>query len=165
MVLLHKPKHPTKVKLADDIEGVPTISTLVASGGIIEHWAYIHLKPFPQIHCLLRGSKGFQSAEENLGAEIDVLLGLQNIGKAVNMVYYSSPLPVPLVVHLSEDIAVLAEVLSVPRSVELRLVQGLLGAIDELDSFRRCAGNLIRAGSEDRTILFMKTSCGFLRCG
>lgn len=81
------------------------------------------------------------------------------------MVYYSSSLRVPLVVHLREDIAVLAKVLTVPWSVEFGLVQGLLGAIDQLDSFRRCAGNLIRASSKDRTVLFMKASCGFLRCG
>ncbi|KAK5634285.1 hypothetical protein RRF57_009999 [Xylaria bambusicola] len=80
------------------------------------------------------------------------------------MVDYPSPLPVPFIVHLCEGIPVFAEILSVPRSVEVRFVQGLLGAIDELDSFRRCAGNLVRADSEDMTIFFMKTTCGLLRC-
>ena len=80
------------------------------------------------------------------------------------MVYYSSPLTVSLIVHLGEGIAMLAETLTVPWSVEIGLVQGLLSSIDELNSFRRCASNLNWADPDERTVFIVKTSCDFLRC-
>lgn len=74
-----------------------------------------------------------ETIDEELGACVDVLLGLEDIGEGVDMVEDASSFAMGLVLDGGKDIGVSAEVLAIPNGIEVSLVQASLVPVNLSD--------------------------------
>ncbi len=123
-----------------------------------------HLEPLAQDHWLLLIREFTQTLEEDLGASVDILLTLEHVGQGVDMVEDSPALAMLFVVDLCEGVGVLAEAVGVPDGVEVRLVERVLVAVNDLDGFRVRAGDLVRGNSQEGAVLGMEAPLRLLHC-